>query len=153
MEIETNTQNQREIDFAAAAEALEKNVRTPLLCEIIERRAVINRLRTKRVAWTDIAVLLCEFNIQIAPGTLKNYASRIASAMRELEAVREESPTATRIYELCCQRARPGGEKMHYSGRSHPKSITDRASTSARQSPAMRPAPGSNLMRNHNKEL
>ncbi len=154
METETPTQNQREMAFAAAAEALEKNVRTPLLCEIIERRAVINRLRIKKVAWTEITMLLCEFNIKIAPGTLRNYASRIASAVRELEAEGEEAPTVTRIYELCCRRARPArGAKMHYTGRSAPKSITDRAGASARQSTAMRPMPGSNLMRNHNKEL
>jgi hypothetical protein len=119
--------------WEAAVARLAASAQVRLLLQIIERRAMINRLRATRVGWPEIATLLCEFGIKIGPGTLRNYSSRIALAVRELEAVGNGTvvpASDAQIYELCCQRARPG----------HGRSAPDQRSGVPRVAPSRRPS-------------
>jgi len=118
-----------ETDFESEVARLEANAPIPTLYRIIEMRATITRLRSRRVGWSEIATLLAGVGIAIEPGTLRNYASRIALAVSELGASDPE-PSDARIYEQCRLRARPG----------HGRSARDQRSTVSRVAPSSMPS-------------
>jgi hypothetical protein len=134
-----------ETDFETEVARIEANAPIPTLYRVIERRATIARLRSRRVGWSEIAALLAGVGIAIGPGTLRNYASRIALAVSELGASDPE-PSDARIYEQCRLRARPG------QGRSE----RSRAVPSTRSRPAKEPGTASlshSVIRNHDEVL
>lgn len=107
MTTDSDTDTDVEKRFAADVAQLAACAKVPLLCRVIERRAVIEKLRARGIGWPKISTLLTSVEIHITPNGLRTYASRISRAVRELEAAGEAAPSDERIYEICRERARP----------------------------------------------
>lgn len=141
-----------ETDFESEIARLEANAPIPTLYRVIEMRTTIARLRSRRVGWSEIAALLVEVGIAIGPGALRNYASRIALAVRELEASDPE-PSDARIYEQCRQRVRPGHGRSARDQRSTVSHVAASNRPSGNKPAAGASSPGTSLISNPDRVL
>ena len=146
----TDIEDDRERAFVAAVCRLEADAQVPMLRRLIDRRAVIERLRARRVGWPEIAALLAGVGIEISAGGLRNYAGRIRRAVEHLHAGGENNPNGDRIYAVCREHARPAVMEAHRSARASPgfRKPDTHPALSARPGKASNP-----LMRKPDQEL